>query len=96
MSVPTQPLFGMDPSPVPWTTLDEKMRAIVAIIVLVGFFGYLAMVTWHPALLPGDTLGIILGVLGTLAAGVVTFYFGTSFGSAVKDKTIAKQVDNNV
>ena len=95
MSVPTQPLSAPEPPPpVPWSTLDEKMRAIVAVVILAGFFGYLALVTWHPALLPGDTLGMILGGLGTLATGVVTFYFGSSQGSAAKDKTIAKQVDN--
>lgn len=70
------------------------MRAIVAVVILAGFFGYLALVTWHPALLPGDTLGMILGALGTLATGVVTFYFGSSQGSSQKDKVIAKQASD--
>lgn len=70
------------------------MRAIVAVVILAGFFGYLALVTWHPALLPGDTLGMILGGLIAISGAVVQFYFGTTAGSTAKDKTIAKQAAN--
>ena len=63
------------------------MRAIVAVVILAGFFGYLALVTWHPALLPGDTLGMILGGLIAISGAVVQFYFGTTAGSTAKDKT---------
>lgn len=67
------------------------MRAVVAMVVLAGFFGYLALVTIRAVRLPGDTLGMILGSLITLSGGVVGFYFQTTLSSALKDRTIAKQ-----
>ncbi len=71
------------------TPLDLKIRSAMAILLLIGYFGYLYTVTYYPAKLPGDTLGMVLGQLGNLIALVFGFYFGLSVGLAIGKKTPA-------
>lgn len=68
------------------TPLDLRVRSGLAVVFLVGYFLYLYMVTYYPAKLPGDTLGMVLGQLGNLIALVFGFYFGLSVGLAAGKK----------
>lgn len=66
--------------------------AVLAILVTLGFFGALAYMLGHG--MPKDAAGneamlIMLGALGTAWTGIVSFYFGSSMGSAKKDEVLA-------
>ena len=70
-----------------------KVQGALAAAVIAGFFG----ATW--ALLYAKTDGqmneallIMVGSLGTMAGGVVNYYFGSSSGSARKDEIMASKL----
>ena len=67
---------------------------LVSVIVLVGFgtFSFLAM---KPELagVKESVVLFLLGAWSTLAAGVVSYWVGSSNSSAKKDDTIAKKDD---
>jgi hypothetical protein len=65
--------------------------AILGVLITLGFFGILGyMMGWGlPKNAPNDALLIMLGSLGTAWVSVVTFYFGSSMGSAKKDEVLA-------
>lgn len=69
----------------------DKIPAILAIAVTVGFFSLLALLAFHeiPAA-AHDILMTMIGVLGSAWMGIVTYYFGSSAGSAEKTKLLAK------
>ncbi|GGF22832.1 hypothetical protein GCM10011611_31110 [Aliidongia dinghuensis] len=58
-------------------------------LLTAGFFGLIAFLARHDV--PGgnrDLLNILLGTLGSAWTGGVTYYFGSSVGSAAKDRAI--------
>jgi hypothetical protein len=70
-------------------TVRDRIPAILAIGVTVGFFGILLYML--KAGLPNDGREPLLLMLGSLGAGwtsVMAYYFGSSAGSAKKDDTI--------
>ncbi len=79
-----------DPTPLteaPETTMSkvsETRRMYFAVTIWLTFVGFITFVSIHPVQLPGDTLGIIIGGMLTLAGGVVNYYFSTSMGSTIK------------
>jgi membrane-bound ClpP family serine protease len=74
------------------TQTRSYVPAVLAILVTLGFFGALAYMLGHG--MPKDAAGneamlIMLGSLGTAWMGVISFYFGSSMGSAKKDEVLA-------
>lgn len=64
----------------------DKIPAILAISVTVGFFGLLFyLMKFAPPSDNADILNILLGALATAWIGVINYYFGTSKSSS--DKT---------
>lgn len=63
---------------------------IISVIVLVGFssFSFLAMKPEMAGVKESVVL-FLLGAWSTMAAGVVTYWVGSSAGSAKKDETIS-------
>lgn len=65
---------------------------LLAYGVTVGFFGMLYWMMRHDVPVPNkDMLNILLGALGSAWIQVVSYYFGSSAGSAKKDDTIQVQ-----
>lgn len=71
--------------------LKDRLPAVLAIAVTVGFFGCLALMMFKE--LPGaghDVLMVMIGSLGTAWSGIISYYFGSSAGSAAKTEILAK------
>lgn len=64
---------------------------IMAYGVTVGFFGLMIfMMKWDVPAANKDMLNIMLGALGGAWVSIISYYFGSSAGSAKKDETISK------
>lgn len=71
--------------------LRDRMPAVLAVIVTLGFFGLLFyLMKWAPPESNKDVLNIMLGSLGTAWISVVSYYFGSSSGSSRKDELLHK------
>jgi len=75
--------------------VHDNTTKILAYVLTVGFFGVLGLVIFHAV--PDasrDIVNIMLGALGTAWIGAMSYYFGSSSGSASKSLTIASVVSN--
>lgn len=71
------------------TTLKDWTPRLLALAITVGFFGLLGTMLGHD--IPEgnrQVLDIMIGALGTAWTGVVTYYFGSSAGSARKTEML--------
>lgn len=68
---------------------------IVSVIVLLGFAGF-SFLAMKPELagIKDSVVLFLLGSWSTLAAGVVSYWVGSSSGSAKKDETISSMTGN--
>jgi hypothetical protein len=74
--------------------MDNFTKNTLGIMVLVGFFGLTAYTMIRgipPDPNTASQVGQLLGIAGTLATAVVMYHYGSSAGSALKDKVIEAQ-----
>ncbi len=72
--------------------LRDKMPAILAVMLSVGFFGILGIMLFHS--IPKEIQGVIdimLGSLGTAWIATINYYFGSSAGSQLKTLMMKKK-----
>ena len=66
--------------------LKDKTPAILGGFIMLGFFTILGFLLFYEIPTKNDAIfNIMLGALGAMATGVVTYYFGSSAGSRIKD-----------
>ena len=70
--------------------MDMLMQRFLAVAVVLGFFAAFAALLFVPALDGSvrDAVAILVGVLGAKFGTVYDYSFGSSHGSAVKEKFI--------
>lgn len=71
--------------------VKDRFPAILATILIVGFLGILFYMLHFP--IPEgvrSVADIMVGAVGGLAASPVTYYFGSSYGSTMKNKWVDK------
>lgn len=72
-------------------SVRDKTPAILAYTVTAGFFGLLWLLAFHSVPQQSERiLDVMVGALGTAWIGVMTYYFGSSSGSAEKTQLLAK------
>ena len=67
---------------------QSHIPAILAAITTIGFFGILTLLFFNKVDPTNNALMIMLGSLGTAWTGVISFYFGSSHGSQMKDQML--------
>jgi hypothetical protein len=71
--------------------LKDKIPALLALLVTVGFFGVLwYMLTHQVPAASHDTMLLLLGSLGTAWTSIIAYYFGSSAGSDRKTELMAQ------
>jgi len=70
----------------------DHIPSILAVLTMISFFAYIGAVTFWDAARGADVgfINIAVGWLGGTASTVVAYYFGSSSGSAKKDKHLTK------
>ena len=66
--------------------LKDNTPTFLGFLIMLGFFGLLWFLLFNKVPEENEAIfNIMLGSLGTMATGVVTYYFGSSAGSRAKD-----------
>lgn len=75
--------------------LNDWGRVLVSVIVTVGFMGILVLVitTKTQGNAPTEVMLVMLGALGAAFGQVVSYWVGSSSGSAQKDTVLQKIAD---
>lgn len=74
------------------STKDSTPRYL-AYLITIGFFGTLAyLIIYGKPQTGGDVMLVMVGSLGTAWASIVSYYFGSSTGSAAKTDAINKVI----
>lgn len=71
---------------------------LIAALVVLGFFGVLGLLVFHPVAVDSamsDILKIMTGTLGAKFSDVVQYHFGSSSGSKSKDDILKGIVAND-
>jgi len=73
--------------------MKDRMPGILAAMVFTGFFGILCSLMFVAVPEAAkDPLNIMLGALGTLVVQIANYYFGSSNGSAQKQKMLDRVI----
>lgn len=68
----------------------DKIPGVIAMLVLGGFFGLLALMAFKPLPQIAEApFNVMLGALGAMVTAIAQYYFGSSASSRAKDTTIA-------
>jgi len=73
------------------TQLKDWTPRILAYGVSLGFFGILAWMVVHPGVTDSPLINILMGSLGTAWISIISYYFGSSAGSARKTEIMRQQ-----
>ena len=76
--------------------LNKIITPVLAIVVLTATFGLFAFVLFDDGTIDStrkDILIYVLGVLSAIATQIVSYYFGSSQGSASKNSAIDKMLE---
>ena len=79
-ATPTQPLNQPPPAPVEIPAVAEyveKVRALLAILLVVAWVGILILWTYHAPLVPGDVAGQAAGGFNMVMGVIVGYYYAT-------------------
>lgn len=74
-------------------------QTFLAVLILIGFFGSIFIILLHGVPDSEKATSALLVMLGVLASGwkdTIGFFFGSSVGSAAKDKVIGDMAGNAV